>query len=303
MLLSLEDKIVEQDLELKRNHRRMMSVLAGVRRSEGTGSTVIDDTNTYRPAYVPVIPHRAQEVVDDDEDDIDTDDEEDDGQPLHGLQYGLQIGRERSTGTSSGSGGGGAGGAGGARGRLNENFGGDTKTLKSGQVGPRSSEIQTFNSTVHVENGKRVFTYYWIVTGMSYKLRNWNQQRVLRSHSFYVSPGGYRMYMKMVPKYSATNMFLHVGITKGTHDQQLEWPFGLKMRVHILDQDDSTTRAQDLKSRLWDPKELCSGSNWVKPVVADNPECVGLGIPHDVIRTRNYVWNDRMIVKLNVYLN
>ncbi|ODN04399.1 TNF receptor-associated factor 6 [Orchesella cincta] len=280
MLLSLEEKLVEQDHEIKRNQRRVMSVLSGIRRNDGaSGSTVIDDSNTYSPAYVPATPHRAEEVVGDDED----------------VQNTLTV-----------------------RGRLNEDGGGagvgsslggsgavaaDTTSLKSGHVGPRSSELMKYNSTVHIENGKRVFSYYWVVTGMAYKLNNWNQHRVLRSNSFYIYPRGYRMYVKIIPKYSSTTMFLHVGITKGEHDETLDWPFSFKMRIHVLDQDESKGRVQDLKSRMWDPKELCSGSNWQKPVVGDNPECVGLGIPHDVIKTGEYIWNDRIVIKLNVYLD
>lgn len=286
MLLSLEDKLVEQDQEIKRNHRRTMTLLQGMARNPGAGSTVIDDDNNYTPAYIPAIPHRAQEVIADDDDDLPPD------YSVRGRLNDNSHGSvgSRSRGTS-------------ARTRGATSVSSSDINLKSGRVGPRSAEIGKYNSTVHIENGKRVFSYYWIVTGMNYKLKNWNQQRVLRSNSFYIYPEGYRMYIKLIPKYSSTTMFLHVGITKGDHDQSLEWPFTLKMRVFVLDQNDTPTRTQDLKSRMWDPKELCSGSNWVKPVVGDNPECVGLGIPHDVIKTREYIWNDRTIIKLNVFLD
>ena len=30
-------------------------------------------------------------------------------------------------------------------------------------INPRQDEIDRFNSTIHIENGKRVFTYYWKV--------------------------------------------------------------------------------------------------------------------------------------------
>ena len=75
------------------------------------------------------------------------------------------------------------------------------------------------------------------------------------------------------------------------------------MRAQVLAQDDARNKATDLKSRIWNPRELCSGSNWRKPVSGDNPECVGLGFPHEVIKTADYIWNDRIIVKLTVYLD
>jgi hypothetical protein len=37
---------------------------------------------------------------------------------------------------------------------------------EEGTPNPRQEEIDRFNSSIHQENGKRVFTYYWTVTSV-----------------------------------------------------------------------------------------------------------------------------------------
>ncbi|XP_021961033.1 uncharacterized protein LOC110856790 [Folsomia candida] len=270
LLVSVEAKLVEQEQEIKRNHRRMMSVLGGMKKSEvegGRGSSSSDNSE-----------YRAEEVIGEGEESINS---------SSGSEVVVTGSTSSSTTTST-----------------------TTTTDRTKSIlptnpygGPRSDEMIKYNSTVHIENGRRVFSYYWVVPGMTYKLSSWGQKRVLRSNSFYIFPRGYRMYLKIIPRYSTSTMYIHVGITRGDYDETLEWPFSYKMRVQVLDQNESKSRAQDLKSRIWDPKELCSATNWRKPLSADNDECVGLGFPHDVIQTPDYIWNDRIAVKLTVHLD
>ncbi|PSN57800.1 hypothetical protein C0J52_04357 [Blattella germanica] len=179
--------------------------------------------------------------------------------------------------------------------------------------GPRDKEVERYNSTIHAEpipgqtyssQRSRAFTYYWRVHGMEYKLTGWNHRRSLRSPSFYISPGGYRMYIRMFPHQNEENVYVHVGVTRGDYDDNLPWPFKLKHRINILDQISPEIGAQeDISSRVWDPTVLCSGFNWQKPTTGDNYECVGLGFPHNVIRSRNYIRDDLIIIKLTVYLD
>jgi len=279
MVLSLEGKLIDQELEDKRHRRRVLSILASQKKS---GSRVVDDSEDYIPAYTPSVSHRAQEIISDSEDFASTYTQS----PQTDSYYSGNDGDFESASVTD---------------------------IKSGLVGPRSDEIQKYNSTIHVENNRRVFSYYWVVTGMSYKLNHWSQHRVLRSNSFYISPNGHRLYLKMVPRFSRSVMYIHVGLTTGEWDWRLEWPFKYKMRVAVLRQEESIGNSerspsagrQDLRSRLWDPTELCSGSNWKQPQSGDNQECVGLGFPHEVIKSAhsNYIWNDRIIVKLTVFLD
>jgi len=155
-------------------------------------------------------------------------------------------------------------------------------------------------------NGRRVYNYYWRVRNMSYKMTHWTAQRSIRSPSFYIWPGGYRMYLRLFPRQSGNNVYIHVGLTRGDYDESLRWPFALPHRLAVLDQSADTQMAQDLKSRLWHPSSLCSVFNWQRPSItgpADNYECVGLGFLQEELHTRGYLRNDSLLIRLSVCID
>jgi hypothetical protein len=186
----------------------------------------------------------------------------------------------------------------------------------------RDSEIQLYNSSIHFINTppdmlnatladsssasspqpeQRVFTYYWRVRDMATKLSRWEPRRSIRSPSFYISPSGYKMYIRLYPRQNGKNIYLHVGLTKGEYDALLDWPFRLKHRISVLDQREDNI--QDIHSRIWNPTVLCSGYNWKRPTVGDNYECVGLGFPQEVLKSRDYILDNTIVIKLTVYLD
>ncbi|XP_027217822.2 TNF receptor-associated factor 6 [Penaeus vannamei] len=166
-------------------------------------------------------------------------------------------------------------------------------------VSPRDTEIDRYNSTMHQEDGWRVFTYYWRVRDINYKMRNWGGRRSLRSESFYIFQNGYRMYMRIYPNQRGENVYIHVGLTEGDYDANLDWPFKLKHRIHILDQG---SPSEDIVSRVWDPTQLCSGWHWRRPESGDNYECVGLGFEQLLLRSRSYIHDDSIVIRLTVFL-
>ncbi|XP_046457190.1 uncharacterized protein LOC124204189 [Daphnia pulex] len=168
-------------------------------------------------------------------------------------------------------------------------------------LNPRQEEIDRYNSSIHIEGGKRVFSYFWKVGDMEYKLKSWGPRRSLRSPSFYIFEYGYMMYIRLFPRQNGQNVYAHVGLTKGDYDEALEWPFILKHRISILDQVSSPF--QDISSRVWDPKILCSGWNWKRPATGDNHECVGLGFPTEDLRAQHFLRDDNLLIKLTVYLD
>ncbi|CAG0923673.1 unnamed protein product [Notodromas monacha] len=109
------------------------------------------------------------------------------------------------------------------------------------------------------------------------------------------------MYIRIYPRHNNENFYIHVGLTQGEYDQLLPWPFKLKHFVTVLDL--SQDKPEDLNSRLWDPKELCSGWNWRRPATGDNYECVGLGFPIDLLKSRNYIVDDSVVLRLTVFLD
>ncbi|KAG8226940.1 hypothetical protein J437_LFUL004658 [Ladona fulva] len=192
---------------------------------------------------------------------------------------------------------------------------------------PREDEISRLNNTVHMEPYPesplkntaspvhRVFTYYWRMHGIASKINSWDPRRSLRSPSFYITPNGYRMYLLVFPRQNYENFYVHVGITVGANDANLSWPFSLKHRIQLLDQVRTPSSKkkrpliptrpmlpQDLASRVWNPALLCSASVWRRPLLGDSTECVGLGYPHEMLKSRNYIYNDSVVIKLTVYL-
>ncbi|XP_071514813.1 TNF receptor-associated factor 6 [Panulirus ornatus] len=171
--------------------------------------------------------------------------------------------------------------------------------IENEEQSPRQTEIFRYNSTMHQEDGVRVFTYYWQVNDITYKMNNWGWRRSLRSESFYIFQGGYRMYMRIYPNQRGENVYIHVGLTQGDYDDNLDWPFRQKHRINILDHG---FPAEDLTSRVWDPTQLCSGWHWRRPSSGDNYECVGLGFSKETLHSRRYINNDAIVVKLTVIL-
>ncbi|XP_076047797.1 uncharacterized protein LOC143029175 isoform X2 [Oratosquilla oratoria] len=164
----------------------------------------------------------------------------------------------------------------------------------------RQAEVEQYNSTIHQEEGRRVFTYYWAVADLDYKMNNWGWRRSLRSNNFYIFQYGYNMYMRVYPNHNGENVYIHVGLTKGDYDEALDWPFQLLHKVAVLDHVDPP---EDIRSRVWDPRKLCSGWNWKRPDGGDNYECVGLGFPQELLSTRRYILGGTIIIKLTVYLD
>lgn len=172
--------------------------------------------------------------------------------------------------------------------------------LHEQQASPRAPEVTKFNSSIHLEDGQRVFTYYWQVDDIRYRMNNWGWRRSLRSPDFYIFKFGYKMFMKIYLNNNGENIYIHVALTKGDYDVSLEWPLTLPLQVSVLDH---SRNPDDISGRVWYPRELCSGLHWQRPVTGDNEICVGLGFSHNDLDIANYVYSDAVTIKLTVYLD
>lgn len=167
--------------------------------------------------------------------------------------------------------------------------------------GPRDAEVNQHNYTLHTDmSGDQVFSYFWKVKAITSKVSRQDQHVAFRSPSFYVN-NGYRMYVKLFPHQNKGNIYIHVGLTKGRYDDLLAWPFKLKHRVTLIDQTERS--AEDITSRVWDPSTLCSPQDWQRPVRSkDNEECVGFGFNKTLMAKQNYVHDDCILIKLDVFM-
>ncbi|KZC10531.1 TNF receptor-associated factor 6 [Dufourea novaeangliae] len=178
------------------------------------------------------------------------------------------------------------------------------------------TETSDKNNLRRYYRSSNLFVYQWQIKNFDEKLESWETARSERSPTFYAGQSGYGMYMKMTPRYFPDGtVFMAVGLTRGRYDSILKWPFPCKIRLEVLDQSNEQPR-QDRRSRIWDPSTLCSEYFWGRPKLTgkpDNPECVGLSVPRQVVfaklpvpsgrSTRNtrYLSNGTITVQLTVY--
>lgn len=174
------------------------------------------------------------------------------------------------------------------------------KTRAQENIKRRKVEIQTFNATIHTEsNGINIFTYYWRLRGISDILTN-HKTKSVRSQSFYTSTNGYRMYLKFLPKFNSELFHVQTGITKGDYDEKLCWPFDLKYRISVLDQD-PMDEVEDMVSKIWNPQFICKKTFWLSPI-GDNHGCIGISFTEEMLLLKNYVKDDGIIVKFTVFM-
>jgi len=91
-----------------------------------------------------------------------------------------------------------------------------------------------------------------------------------------------------------------IPLPTGDYDDALEWPFSLDMQVSVLDH---SSIPDDIQSREWEPRELCSGLHWQRPVTGDNRICVGLGFAQDDLDVSNFINDGGITIKFTIFLD
>ncbi|XP_049835557.1 TNF receptor-associated factor 6-like [Schistocerca gregaria] len=171
--------------------------------------------------------------------------------------------------------------------------------LQSAEPSSREAEIDRYNSSLLTDpQGRLTFNYYWRV----HHVFQMPENTTVRSQSFYVSSGSYRMYLI----YRA-GTFLHmagIGLTHGEHDTLLPWPFNLTIRLSILAQNHRKDNMQDFSSPSIEPARSirCHNIHWQKPHISDNPSCFILIYSRDLLHTGSYLYKDTVLLHLSVLL-
>lgn len=129
-------------------------------------------------------------------------------------------------------------------------------------VDPRQEEIDRLNNTVQTINTptgvlmflflfhsnvasiisvtlpgvKKTFVYFMRVNEFDKKMSRWESKRSERSPTLYLPQSRYAMYVRVTPRDDQGRVVyanVGVGLTRGIHDETLQWPFSLKHRVEV----------------------------------------------------------------------
>ncbi|CAG0899700.1 unnamed protein product [Darwinula stevensoni] len=176
-----------------------------------------------------------------------------------------------------------------------------------------SSRFNQFAEGTHLHDSDRVFVHDWRVPLET--MENYTLGDQYTSKRFYISPGGYRMFLTMYPTGEATEssvllqyVNIFAGIARGVNDNYLSWPFVLKYQLILLDQTEDDP--VDVEYAV-DPRRSClqSGGNvghaFTKPVTPFNGglKCgTRILMKREEIFTRNYIKDNHLVFRLKVFL-
>ncbi|KAF0302109.1 hypothetical protein FJT64_025791 [Amphibalanus amphitrite] len=89
------------------------------------------------------------------------------------------------------------------------------KGSRQSAVASRYPELRSYNDTVYYRNGKKIFTYYWKIENFGTMMTGWSPEQSVRSPSFYVYHGGYRMFLRLFPRWNGDSLLVRAALTSG----------------------------------------------------------------------------------------
>lgn len=96
-------------------------------------------------------------------------------------------------------------------------------------------------------------------------------------------------------------MSVYIQLLKGKYDSLLCWPFQQEVRFTLLDQQSDLNERQNIVKILTTASNNESVVNFQRPMKTCN---TGRGfakfVQHDVLRTRRYIFDDVMFMKIEV---
>ena len=141
------------------------------------------------------------------------------------------------------------------------------------------------------------FVYMWKIDKWQQKVDNVENEMCLKSNSFYVDPG-YHMFIRAYPcsqhissDRGGKGLGLFLSPTTGDFDAHVDWPFSKSFTLSVVDQQ---------------PGGQDSTSPPLQGVGFASPTSNGLGwkcfITHEKLKTRCYIKDDVVLIKLSVKL-
>ena len=147
-------------------------------------------------------------------------------------------------------------------------------------------------------------TFIWKINDYKQKLiESMYKNTEIVSEPFYTTRFGYKMATSVFLNGNGSGegkyMSIYIKLLQGEYDNILDWPFMLPISFTVFDQNsDSEKRANIVESFVPDP----TWKHFQKPV--KDIDQLGFGYPkfisHEILRTREYVKGDSLIVKVKV---
>ena len=107
--------------------------------------------------------------------------------------------------------------------------------------------------------------------------------------------------MKILHCSSGSCISVYIQLLKGEHDALLRWPFQQEVKFTLIDQQNDLDERRNIVKVLAAAGNNEGIVNFQRPIKSCN---TGRGyakfVPHDVIRTRRYIRDDVMYLKIEV---
>lgn len=178
-------------------------------------------------------------------------------------------------------------------------------SLMCSLVNTQQEQIENLCSALYSITQVTDGTFVWKITDYKQKLiesmyKNGNE---ITSEPFYTARYGYKMAASVFLNGNGNGegkyLSVYIKLLFGEYDNILEWPFLLPISFTIFDQcPEPDKRANYTESFVPDPtwKHFC------KPT--PDSDSLGFGYPkfisHEVLKTRNYIKDDTLILKVTV---
>ncbi|KAL9953964.1 hypothetical protein ACROYT_G041448 [Oculina patagonica] len=146
--------------------------------------------------------------------------------------------------------------------------------------------------------------FIWKVSNFSDLLRQAKTEEKVNVESspFYTESYGYRLKVSVYPNGDGlgknTRLSIYIRVMEGEYDAILPWPFKMKVKLTIIDQQEDSVERENVSKEL--TPEL-AGKNFGRPMGIENKGCgFSLFITHKKLNSRRYLVDDALFIQVEV---
>ncbi|XP_028396300.1 TNF receptor-associated factor 5-like isoform X1 [Dendronephthya gigantea] len=177
------------------------------------------------------------------------------------------------------------------------------KTLQLNQHSEKLAILAAEQARNMTGNG----TIVWVIDNFEIRFRQAVNgiEPILQSEAALTGPFGYKfrslVYLNGDAKAKGSCISVYIQLLKGDHDSLLRWPFQQEVKFTLIDQQNDHDERKNIVKVLAPAGNNEGIVNFQRPIKSCN---TGRGyakfVPHDVIRTRRYIRDDVMFLKIEV---